>query len=100
MPKASIQFAPSALEDLQTIAAYYNDQGASEIGRQMIARLIEAVKELARYPEMGRIVPEFNEASLRELIRPPFRVVYRLEQGQKISVIRIWRSERILKLPQ
>jgi len=100
MPKASIQFAPSALEDLQTIATYYNDQGASEIGRQMIISLIEAVKELARYPEMGRIVPEFNETSLRELIRPPFRVVYRLEQGQKISVIRIWRSERILELPQ
>ena len=47
-------------------------------------------------PEMGRIVPEFNNENLREIIRPPYRIVYR-RQKIKISIVRIWRSERLLK---
>jgi len=67
----------------------------------MLASLVDAVKDLADYPEMGREVPEFNVPMLRELIRPPFRIVYRLEKQKHrvISVIRFWRSERILDLP-
>jgi len=99
MAKASIQFSPSALNDLQTIAAWYNDQGVPDIGRQTLTNLMNATKKLADYPEMGRVVPEFNISTLRELIRPPFRIVYRIEAPQTISVIRIWRSERMLDLP-
>jgi len=99
MAKVSIQFSPSALNDLQTIAAWYNDQGVPDIGRQTLTNLMNATKKLIDYPEMGRVVPEFNMPALRELIRPPFRIVYRLEQAQTISVIRVWRSERMLELP-
>jgi len=101
MAKMRIQFAPSALEDLQAIAAWYADQDIPDIGQKMLASLMDAVKDLADYPEMGREVPEFNVPTLRELIRPPFRIVYRLEKQkpQAISVIRFWRSERILDLP-
>jgi hypothetical protein len=35
---------------------------------------------------------------LRELIRPPFRIVYRRDPKQ-VSVVRIWRSERLLDVP-
>lgn len=49
---------------------------------------------------MGRKVPEFDTPKLRELIHPPFRIVYRYDMdAQKISVVRVWRSERMLKLP-
>jgi len=95
----SIQFAPSALEDMQNIDFYYKEQGVPNIGKEIITELLTAVNELNLYPKMGRIVPEFNISNLRELIHPPFRVVYKLEKNQRISIIRIWRSERLLKLP-
>ena len=80
------------------IAEYYKQQGVPNIGQQTILTLRDAVNELATYPRMGRIVPEFNMDNIRELIRQPFRVVYRVEPNQTISVIRIWRSERLLTL--
>jgi len=46
---------------------------------------------------IGRIVPEFNSEDIRELIHIPFRIVYILE-SKVIYVVRIWRSERLLKL--
>ena len=47
---------------------------------------------------MGRIVPEFDQPFLRELIRPPFRIVYRRDP-RRVRVVRVWRSERLLNVP-
>ena len=47
---------------------------------------------------MGRVVPEFDQPFLRELIHPPFRIVYRREP-ERIRVVWVWRSERLLQLP-
>ncbi|BBU70858.1 hypothetical protein ICHIJ1_07770 [Fluviibacter phosphoraccumulans] len=49
--------------------------------------------------EAGRVVPEFNLDNIRELIHAPFRVVY-LRQATETVLIRIWRSERQLELPE
>jgi len=67
-------------------------------GQRVVRELVEATCSLSDYPQMGRIVPEFDMPSLRELIRPPFRIIYRLEP-ERIAIIRIWRSERLLHLP-
>ena len=44
------------------------------------------------------MVPEFGLVQLREIIHPPFRIVYRLGEG-RVRVVRVWRSERQLELP-
>lgn len=51
----------------------------------------------AIHPKIGRIVPEFDDESIREIIHKPFRVVYLLK-GEMIYVIRVWRGERLLIL--
>ena len=48
-------------------------------------------------PDMGVCVI-VNQPFLRELIQPPFRIVYR-RQSRRISIVRVWRSERLLRLP-
>jgi len=62
-----------------------------------VSAIIEHVQTLADNPEIGRVVPEFGEQRIRELIQSPFRVVY-LRERDSIHVVRIWRSERLLKL--
>ena len=96
--KVRISFAHSAIEDLEQVLAYYTAEGVPEVGRRLVADVVAAVETLATHPDMGRVVPEFNTDNLRELIRPPFRIVYRRETS-KVRVVRVWRSERLLKLP-
>ena len=43
------------------------------------------------------MVPEFGLVQLREIIHPPFRIVYRFD-GDRVRVVRVWRSERLLDL--
>lgn len=94
----TITFADSALGDLEGILAYYRDQQAPQAGERLVADVIKDIELLADQPDIGRIVPEFDLQNLRELIRPPFRIVYRREPG-KVRIVRIWRSERLMTLP-
>jgi len=43
-------------------------------------------------------VPEFERPRLREIVHPPFRIVYR-EDPKHVRIVRIWRSERLLAFP-
>ena len=74
------------------------EQGAPETGERLLTELLAQVERLATFPPSGRVVPEFGMAALRELIHPPYRIVYRLDDDL-IRVVRVWRSERQLRLP-
>jgi len=44
---------------------------------------------------LGRIVPEFEDALIREIIVRAYRVVYRLDHSQQlVEVIRFWHAAR------
>lgn len=98
MPGLSVGFTESALRDLEKIRYWYREQGVSEVGDRLITEVFDRVERLVDYPDIGRVVPEFDQPFLRELIHPPFRIVYRRDPGQ-LRVVRIWRSERLLRLP-
>ncbi len=93
-----VQFTESAILDLEDIRLYYKDRQVPEVGERFVVEIITAIEELPVFPERGRTVPEFNQPSLRELIHSPFRIVYHIDK-QRISIVRVWRSERLLKLP-
>jgi plasmid stabilization system protein ParE len=97
-PKYTITFAVSAVQDLDAIRTWYADQQIPEVGDRLVAEIFSAIERLADFPRSGRIVPEFDIAQLREIIHPPFRIVYRLDD-RVVRIIRVWRSERALKMP-
>ena len=94
----SIAFAESAVQDMEDILAYYVDQALPQVGSRLVAEIIADIELLSSQPRMGRMVPEFEQDFLLELIRPPFRIVYRVDREQ-VRIVRVWRSERLLKLP-
>ena len=93
-----LRIAQSALEDLQAIQEYYRELDAPHIGDDFVTAILEHSEMLQLHPDAGRVVPEFNLDLIRELIHTPFRVVY-FRQAKEILLIRVWRSERQLKLP-
>ena len=50
---------------------------------------------LQEHPRMGRVVPEFNQKDLFEVIVSPYRIIYRLKgDSGLIEVIRVWHADR------
>ena len=93
-----ISFAESALGDLEEVQSWYAEQGVPGVGARLTEEVFRRVQALADHPDMGRIVPEFDQPFLRELIHPPFRIVYRRDP-QRLRIVRVWRSERLLLVP-
>ena len=98
MPKIAIRFAESAVADLEALRAWYAEQGVPDVGDRLVDELITRIEALSHHPRSGRMVPEFERPRLREVVHPPFRIVYR-EDPMHLRIVRIWRSERPLVIP-
>ena len=96
--KKTVTFAASAVGDLDAIRTWYEDQQAGAAGERLLREIVSQAERLAVFPESGRVVPEFGIGHLREIVHPPFRIVYRLDTD-KVRIVRVWRSERPLRMP-
>lgn len=87
-------WSPSARLDLKDIAAFIAEDSPSAANR-FVRSLFQVVERLADFPESGRIVPEFGETNIREVIRKPCRIVYRIRHRKRtIEIARVWHAAR------
>ena len=61
----------------------------------VVARLLESVERLEDFPRSGRTVPELSDPQLREIIEPPYRIVYRV-LDEAVEILTVFRASRIL----
>lgn len=96
---ASVRWTVGARADLREIVDYIS-QDSVTYAAALAGRIVTNVGRLRRYPRLGRVVPEYQDRSLRELIVGNYRVVYRL-QGQGVAVLAIVHGSRdlIRRLP-
>ena len=84
----------SARKDLRDIVRYISVDApdrALNFGQFLVLR----TKTLARFPELGRIVPEFNDKLIREIVVRSYRVIYRVDhENRLIEVVRFWHGAR------
>lgn len=98
MTLTDITLAESALRDLEAIRQWYTDEGVPDVGERLIREILRRIDSLQDQPRIGRVVPEFGQEFLRELVFTPFRIVYH-HQDANIRIVRAWRSERLLRMP-
>ena len=64
---------------------------------RVVSGLFAAVDVLERFPLAGRMVPEFQDTTIRELIRMNhYRIVYRVVNESRIDILTVHHSARIL----
>ena len=56
-----------------------------------LRRVIRAAERLREFPSSGRVVPEFNDDTLREVIFQNYRVIYRLA-GEDVYIVAAWHA--------
>ena len=89
-----LTWAPAARLDLKDLAAYIAEDDPIA-ARRFVRSVFQLVERLIDFPESGRIVPEFNDAQVRELLRRPCRIVYRINpEEQIIEIVRVWHAAR------
>ena len=83
-----------ARDDLQAVVLFIagdNPPVAESFG----FRLMSKVDVLAQFPQFGRVVPEENDETVREIIFPPYRIIYKVLAAKRIvGIVRVWHAAR------
>jgi len=93
--KYEIRWADVAEKDLVNIIEYIAHDSPSQ-ALKILRKIREKASSLYHSPERGRIVPELQEQGIfqyRELIIPPWRVIYRIS-GKDIYVLSVLDSRQ------
>ncbi|MBI5857462.1 MAG: type II toxin-antitoxin system RelE/ParE family toxin [Sphingobacteriales bacterium] len=90
---AEIKFTVQAIDDLADIAAYISKESVYYAGLQ-IEKLIGRTDILTDFPKIGRVVPELNVKSIREIIEGNYRIVYRIVNKELIHILTFHHSKR------
>ena len=78
---AEVIWAPSAVADVESIAEYIARDSVDQ-ACLFTKRLFEAVESLRQFPFSGRVIPEINDLSCREVLYGAYRIMYRLEKNE------------------
>ncbi len=90
-----IEWSEIALDDLKEIHVYISKDSKIYADRH-INKLFTLVDQLETHPKSGRVVPEYNVDTIRELIEGNYRIVYKIVQDT-ISILRVHHASRLLK---
>lgn len=74
---AQVVWTGPALKDLEIIAKYIA-MDSPRYAERFAQNLVRAPRALREYPRLGRVVPEFEQEALRELIMGSYRIIYEI----------------------
>jgi addiction module RelE/StbE family toxin len=91
---AKIVWTEMAIDDLNNIANFhsvYSENFTSSI----IKKLFRKPQILKEMPELGRIVPERDNISIRELIEGNYRIIYHFDKNiDRVQILTVHHSSR------
>ena len=93
---AKVVWTDPALNDLQNIIEYIVKDSVVYAERFGM-RVVQAPRILQQSPLLGRVVPEFSDQSIRELIYGSYRIIYKATDQMCSIVAVIHGSRDILK---
>ena len=89
-----ILWSPEALGDLHALTAYIAQNNPDAAERMGLA-ILHKVRLLEQYPFIGRKVVERDNPNIRELVEPPFRIVYQIKRQKRVAeILRVWHGAR------
>ena len=93
-----VRWTDQAAEDVQSIHDFIG-RSSPRYALLVAERLVGAVERLEALPHSGRMVPEFNDDRLREVIWGNYRIIYQL-LDDTVEVLTIYHGARILTDPR
>ena len=89
-----VEWSPRALADLEAIATYISADSPS-YARAVVKKIVTLTRNLSEFPQSGRQVPEFDDASIRELIAYSYRIIYRFSDTD-VTIAAVIHGKRML----
>ena len=63
--------------------------------RRMVDKITRRSRQIGAFPQSGRMVPEYQDIDVREVVEPPYRIVYRVT-ADRLDVLAVFHGARLL----
>lgn len=87
-----VRWTTQAADDPQAIYDFI-ERDSQYYAQAVVEEILTAIDDLEHFPLLGRTVPERPRSDFRELIKPPYRIVYRVNEA--IHILTIFRASRL-----
>ena len=88
-------WSPQAIEDIEAIAQYIA-RDSTIYAESTVERIFQAPERLMQLPKLGRIVPEKNDESIREIFVFQYRIIYEI-LASEIHILTVVHGKRIIE---
>lgn len=90
-----IIWKPQAVKDLEAIEDYFLNI-APEIAEIIVDEIKIKVKQLEKFPGIGRMVPDLYDSTIREILYKNYRIVYFLPESitDPIEILTVFHSSK------
>ncbi len=60
-------------------------------------KIYQRAQIIIENPMMGRVLPEFNNTTIREILSGQYRIIYRIVNEKQVDILRVFHGSRLLK---
>lgn len=93
---AEIRWTLESVNDIEDIAEFVG-KFTEKYASYLVQEFFISIEQLDNFPKSGRMVPEFNDEKIRELIVHDYRVVYLVKNADQIDVIAVHPAKKPMK---
>ncbi|MDO8952618.1 MAG: type II toxin-antitoxin system RelE/ParE family toxin [Draconibacterium sp.] len=90
-----VKWTSQAKTDLKDIADYISIDSA-KYAKFQVYKIITITKVLKSHSRIGKVVNEFDNQNIRELVYGNYRIIYKLMSLKRIDIVAIHHSARDL----
>lgn len=92
-----VRWSRRALDRIRQIHNYIA-LDAPDTARKYAETLIRSTDRLVMLPLSGRIVPEFEQENIREIIKGNYRIVYKVLSDTEVIILTVFHSSQLLHI--
>lgn len=80
-----LEWSNEALEDIESIATYI-EKDSPVYAKSVVSKFFEKAEIIKDFTELGRIVPELNDSTIREIFVYSYRLIYKIDSNTVLFV--------------
>jgi len=88
---AKVILSPEALRDLESIHEYISND-SEYYADKLIDKIIHRISILENNSLISKVVREFKNSLIREVIEGNYRIIYEILNERKITILRVYHS--------
>ena len=90
-----LEWSAEALEDIESIATYI-EKDSPIYAKSVVSKFFEKAELLQEFPKTGRMVPEFDNETIREIFIYSYRLIYKIENNV-VLLVAVVHGKRLLE---